>query len=216
MTITVLGPSDRELAALRRVWEKECRKAGLLPGDTRAALPVLQEIPKYNPLDNYLGAGGTLRALADRTTPSDDSAANASSITLLLERDGSSVLLTGDATPEPLGNALDAVLAQRGGTTLHVDAYKLPHHGSARNVTRDTVERVTAETYLVSTDGSFFRHPDEAAMARVLEYGTRGSTLAFNHRTETTSPWAEPPLVDAYQHRVVYPERASDGACIVL
>jgi len=176
---------------------------------------VLQQIPKYNPMDSYLGAGGTLRALAETTTTSDDSATNASSITLLLERDGSSVLLTGDATPEPLGNALDAVLAQRGAATLHVDVYKLPHHGSARNVTRDTVERATAETYLVSTDGSFFRHPDQAAIARVLEYGTRGSTLAFNHRTETTSPWEAPPLLGAYQHRVVYPERASDGVCIV-
>jgi beta-lactamase superfamily II metal-dependent hydrolase len=40
------------------------------------------------------------------------------------------------------------------GNTLEVDVFKLPHHGSKANVTRELVSRVSAKTYVFSTDGS--------------------------------------------------------------
>ncbi|SDM10437.1 Metallo-beta-lactamase superfamily protein [Geodermatophilus siccatus] len=190
LRVTVLAPSDRELAALRPVWERECRRAGLVAGSSRDALPRLQRTKKYNPLDSYLDPGDALAELADTPTADDDSEANASSITLLLELDGGSALLAADATPTALSSGLEALSARRTGPTLAVDVLKLPHHGSSRNVTADVLRAVPAGTYLVSTDGSYFGHPHDIAMARVLTYGSSGGTLAFNHRTATTEEWS--------------------------
>src|SRR4051794_611227 len=41
LVLTVLGPDLATLRALRGVWEKECRKAGIEPGSQRDALELL-------------------------------------------------------------------------------------------------------------------------------------------------------------------------------
>lgn len=216
LSVTVLGPTDRELAALRPVWRRECQRAGLVPGSVEDALTALRSRARLNPLDTYLGTTADLSALAATSTAADSSAANATSITLLLERAGRSALLAGDATPDVLRAGLEALLAQRDLPALHVDLFKVPHHGSERNVTVEVVRLVDADTYLISTDGSYHGHPGVVAMARLLHHGTPGGTVVFTHESATTRPWGAEELRRRSGHRAVYPTPGSTGVAVAV
>lgn len=216
MRVTVLGPTGRELAALRPVWRRECRRAGLVAGDLDQALTVLQSRRRLHPLDTFLGAPDDLPALAGTATPSDTSEANSTSITLLLELDGGSALLTADATPGPLRAGLEQLLADRRLQTLDVDVWKVPHHGSERNVTVELVRLVRADSCLVSTDGSYHGHPGAVAMARLLCHGRAGLTVVFTHDCPTTAPWGREALTSRSGHRAVYPLPGSTGVTVAV
>ena len=97
----------------------------------------------------------------------DTSVANGSSIAILFEHGGASILLTGDAFASELEASIRALLAQRGETKLHVGVFKLPHHGSRQNITDDLLDLIEPAQILVCTDGSKFKHPDEDALDKV-------------------------------------------------
>jgi beta-lactamase superfamily II metal-dependent hydrolase len=220
LSVTVLAPSDRELERLRREWERACQRAGLTPGSVADALVLLGQTRRLNPLDTYLDtrvdAAGDLEGLAASASDLDRSAPNASSIVLLVEYAGRRVLLAGDSTPDALVPALERLVAERSLSRLRLDAFKLPHHASRNNVTRELLRLVDADRSLVSTDGKHFGHPDDEAIARVIVDGPRGGTLVFNYRTEATLRWAETGLVDRYGHRTDYPEPRSAGVAVSL
>ena len=78
----------------------------------------------------------------------DSSVFNLSSIVCIAEAGDKSILLTGDARGDTMLNWLE----ERGGP-LEFDVFKLPHHGSDRNVTVPMFEKIKAKHYLVSGDG---------------------------------------------------------------
>lgn len=89
----------------------------------------------------------------------DKSVLNLSSIVLLVEAGQQSVLLTGDARGDFILGSLEASGVVKPGEAIHVNIFKLPHHGSVRNVEPDLFERVTADHYVISADGSY-HNPD--------------------------------------------------------
>jgi len=211
LALTVLAPDGSALRALRRLWDKECRTAGIAPGSTRDALELLAASTRLNPEDSYLD-GLDVRALAaQREIEEDGSATNASSIVLLAEFGGRSVLLAGDSTPRVLTAGVERLLAERDIPVLDVDAFKLPHHGSRYNVTRDVLQLVRSPIYLVSTDSKYFKHPDPAAIAKVIAYGSPGSRIVFNYRTDITDIWSDPVLMERHSYRAEYPREPAEG-----
>jgi hypothetical protein len=97
---------------------------------------------------------------ADLAAYLDDSVPNLSSIVVLLECRGRTVLLTGDA----LGNKVLEGLAAAGTVLpLRVDILKLPHHGSIRNVDKDFFQKIRADHYVASGDGTF-GNPDRETL----------------------------------------------------
>jgi hypothetical protein len=215
LTLTVLAPDETALRTLRQVWEKECRTAGIAPGSTRDALELVAASRRLNPLDTYLDGGLDVEGLAAQPeTKEDGSAPNASSIVLLAEYGGRSVLLAGDSTPTVLTAGVERLLAERNRPVLNVDAFKLPHHGSRYNVTRDVLQLVRSPIYLVSTDGKYFGHPDPAAVARLIVHGQRGSRIVFNYRTDLTGSWSDQSLMERYGYEAEYPREAAEGASV--
>jgi len=100
-------------------------------------------------------------------TKSDRSIPNLSSIVLLAEAGGKTALLTGDARGDHIEQGLrQAGLSQNG--LLHVNVLKLQHHGSDRNVVASFFERITADTYLVSADGTN-DNPDYAMLTWIVQ-----------------------------------------------
>ena len=216
LTLTVLAPDDITLRALRQVWEKECRAAGIAPGSTPDALELLAASRRLSPEDSYLG-GIDVDALAAQPEGDEDgSVTNASSIVLLAEFGGRSVLLAGDSTPAVLAAGVERLLAERNLPVLDVAAFKLPHHGSRYNVTRDVLELVRSPIYLVSTDSKYFRHPDAAAIARVITHGPTGSRIVFNYRTDITGVWSDPFLMARHSYLAEYPGSAAEGICVAI
>ena len=94
----------------------------------------------------------TASALASLVDP-DTSPSNLSSIVVLAESQGKSILLTGDARGDKILKGLELVKLVEQGGSLHVDVLKVQHHGSDRNATPEFFERVTAEHYVFSGDG---------------------------------------------------------------
>ena len=211
LTLTVLAPDDGALRTLRRLWDKECRAAGIAPGSTRDALELLAASKRLSPDDSYLDRLDVDALAAQRETEEDGSVANASSIVLLAEVGGRSVLLAGDSTPQVLTAGLERLLAERNIPVLDVDAFKLPHHGSRYNVTRELMQLVRSPIYLVSTDSKYFKHPDPAAIARVIAYGSPGSRIVFNYRTDITGVWSDPLLMNRHAYRAEYPRETAGG-----
>jgi hypothetical protein len=119
-------------------------------GPLRAQAVELQE--EWETRLKQLAAQGKLDA-ATAAAFADQSAANLASIVVLAERGGKTMLLTGDARADFLAESLRAQGLLGDSGRLHVDVFKLPHHGSARNVERQTFDQITADHYVVSGDG---------------------------------------------------------------
>jgi glyoxylase-like metal-dependent hydrolase (beta-lactamase superfamily II) len=85
----------------------------------------------------------------------DQSVYNLSSIVVLAEAGGRTMLLTGDARGDHVLEYLEAAGLFDQDGRIHVDLLKLPHHGSHHNVGDDFFERITADHYVASGDGGY-------------------------------------------------------------
>jgi metallo-beta-lactamase superfamily protein len=200
MHVTVVTPGPGELAELRPVWEAEVRAAGLEPG---VPFDEIFEVPFSAVPFAGVPTRAEVEAMAATAFESDDSEANGASISLLLEHDGRSALLTGDAHSDPLVRGVTRLLEARGIDRLEVDVFKLPHHGSQRNVSVELLELVHARSYLFSTNGSSFGHPDPEAVARVA-LKAAGSRLCFNY-ADRAGVWSEPSLMGELGYSILVP-----------
>lgn len=184
LELTVLGPTPSRLRELEPKWRDEVELA-LAKGNLTTTTPGLQRMgARAKPI---LEDRGDLQTLADTSTNVDHSEANGSSIALLLEYKGLSVVLSGDAFADDLVDGIDAA---KGRDQLHVNAFKLPHHGSEKNVTRKLIERLHCDRWLFSSDGTRFKHPDPVAVARVIAYSaTPAPVLCFNVPSKYADWW---------------------------
>jgi hypothetical protein len=174
MRITVVAPGTRELTRLRARWESAIRD--FTPGDFEEARRRLEARKDYEPpeIPDVFGA---------KTFGSDRTPANGSSIAVVAERNGVSVLLAGDAHARVLAQGLRRLAAERGEPTVRLDAYKMAHHGSVANVTPELLDLITCPRYLFSTSGAKFNHPDAETVDLVLAKAKGDVELYFNYST---------------------------------
>jgi hypothetical protein len=207
MRLTLLSPTRAGLARLRPVWEREVKKAGMVPGEAgerQVAQPDRLGDREIDP-----------DALAAEPFEEDGSAANGASIAMLAEFDGKALLLTGDAHGGTLSECLRRLADERGLAKIRVDAFKLSHHGSKYNVSREVLDLVDCDRYLFSTNGDIFGHPDPVAVSRVIASRSE-CTLAFNYRTETTDRWDSRRLRRRFRYGAIYPDEADSGIRVAL
>ena len=201
LTLTLLSPTPAALARLEPVWEKEVRKAGMVPG-------VVATEPTDEVFEVLAGGAPDVPALATSAFSEDNSVPNGSSIALLLEYEGERILMAGDAHP---GLLVDGIQRRWGARKLKVSACKLPHHGSKANVSPQLVKRLDCGRYIFSTDGAHFRHPDREGVARVVHFGRGDSRLIFNYESEFTKIWKPKPLEEKYGYLAVFPKEGTAG-----
>jgi len=125
LQVTVIGPLDAELDALRADFAKWLAK-----GDRAGASPA--------------------SLLASFT---DTSIANLSSIVLLVEDKGVRYLLTGDARGDTILQGLEKLGLLKGDATFALDILKVQHHGSDRNSTAGFFRALPAKHYIFSGNG---------------------------------------------------------------
>ena len=176
LTLTLLGPNRDRLYKLCAAW------TDVLGGiDEPAGGPAP---------DDLLGRRDAWPPAWKDGESRDPSVANGSSIVLLAEHRGQALLLAGDGHAPDMAAALDRLRAQRRlQNALPLAAFKLSHHASENNLTRELLEKIDCQRFLVSTDGSVHRHPDHLALLRILRYATRRPEFLFNYRSDTTRPW---------------------------
>jgi hypothetical protein len=138
LTLRVVGPTEANLKELQEDWLKWLEKA---ERDTSRGAAILSN--------------------------SDKSVPNLSSIVLLAEANGKTALLTGDARGDHITQGLQQAKLLKNGK-FHVDLLKVQHHGSNRNITLKFLKAVTADTYVISADGTH-DNPDYDTLKWIVE-----------------------------------------------
>jgi hypothetical protein len=140
VTLTIVGPMQRELAELQKEhdrWLRQQRKK-------RGGAPLAAFI--------------------------DESITNLSSLVVLAQAGGKRMLLTGDARGDRIleGLQLAGLLKAGESSTMHVEVLKVPHHGSANNVDASFFRRVTADRYVFSGNGEH-GNPERETLEMLFE-----------------------------------------------
>jgi hypothetical protein len=202
-TVTVVGPSPQKLADLLPKWREVIERAGLVEGVQPSEDPPA-------PGRGMLGA--SLDDLALARFERDDAEANGSSIAFVFEFEGRRILFAADAHEETLMHSLAALAPD--GARYHVDACKLPHHGSRRNVSKAFVEALECDQWWFSTSGGRFHHPNDEAIARVVRFGRPHPRLVGNYRSERWAAFTEAFPPSDHDYELVLPEEGHEGITI--
>jgi len=205
LRLTVLAPRLKELAALRPKWKREVEDQHMTPGDFEDGLAKLIERERLP--DDVLGEEEPdIERLDGKPFKEDPSLPNWSSIALLAEYDGHSVLLAADSPPGALMPGLEALCRERGTGRLRVDAAKLAHHGSKGSTNADVIERLDCPRYLISTNGKIYHHPSPETLARVIVHGGDQPQLLFNYRTPNAALFDSARLRRRHGYETVFPD----------
>ena len=179
LSLTIVGPTRANLDELRTKWEAwlEAHEEAVADGDP-------------NVLAN-----------SDRSIP------NLSSLMVLAEADGKSLLLTGDGRSDHLLQGLAQVGRLDAAGKCHVDVLKVAHHGSDRNATRTFFRKVTADRYLISANGKD-GNPDLPTLTWIVEEAAAaGRAIEIVASNETPSilqlQQAFPPVASGYSLTVL-------------
>jgi hypothetical protein len=140
LTFTVAGPMQPELLKLQKKHDEWLKE-----------LKAAGKKPE-----------DALSAFVDKSVP------NLSSLVVLAQAGGKTMLLTGDARGDKILDGLEAIGAIEAGGTLHVNLLKVPHHGSSNNVARVFFERITADHYVFSGNGEH-GNPEREALEMLLD-----------------------------------------------
>lgn len=205
--ITVLSPTPDQLTTLARNWDKVMERLRRKEQDAVEPIPTGTRALGFPALE----------ALAARDTPTDQAPANGSSIAVLLEHRGASLLLGADAFPTVLAPALQALARQRGANSpLRLDAFKVSHHGSRANLTLELLQQAVARHYLISSNNAIFGLPNDEALARIVLHGGRRPTLWFNYATPRNRRWAEAAVRRKYGFETVLATEDESGVTLTL
>jgi len=157
--VTITNPDKKALEKLKKDWladvkkKKAKKKAAAEPSATGGEV-------KFKP---------------------DQAVANLSSIVMLIEVFGRTILLTGDQRGDHVLDGLIKTKKAKGGK-LHVDILKVPHHGAIGNNPKEFVAAVTADTYVFSANGKD-QNPDPPVLALYAAEAkkNRKFTMAFTN-----------------------------------
>jgi hypothetical protein len=127
LKLTVVAPSAKNLLALQKDWNQHVKKILEKEEEARAKAAAFV----------------------------DGSVYNLSSIVVLVEADGKSILLTGDGRGDHTLTGLEDAGLMDGEGRIELDVLKMPHHGSERNVDKTYFDRIRAKHYVISADGKF-------------------------------------------------------------
>jgi beta-lactamase superfamily II metal-dependent hydrolase len=157
--VTVIGPMESRLEALRKEWAKALKKP--TKQTRQAALQALFLPAKFQ----------------DKSIP------NLSSIVVLVEIGKVKLLLTGDAHGDDVVKAWKEL--GLGTKPTKVDLLKMPHHGSIRNTTEAFLKFFEADHYVFSADGKYDNPDAPTIEALVKMHGRRKIVMHFTNEDVT-------------------------------
>lgn len=203
LRLTLLGPDPPSLKRLKKEWKT-----------AKSGEPAPNEADSRP--DDILGRKDSwppdISKLASSPFETDTGAPNGSSIALLLDYKKKRILLGADAFAGQLLAALDRLVPAE--ERVRLDACKLSHHGSKKSTSKELLRRLNCKRWLISTDGSYFGHPDAQALAQVIVNGGSNPELVFNSRSNYALRWSERRLQRAAAFRTTYPK--TEGDCVIV
>jgi hypothetical protein len=209
--LTLLSPTVEKLRNLRATWHQAFAKMGSEPGDSDLVQSRLDKDKRFRGDE---GAASAVPAGLDEASAMapvlDDGVANGSSIAFVLEYAGQRCALLGDAHAPLIEKSFRRMAFERNESRLRLTAVKLSHHGSKGNTTPGLMRAIDCRTYLVSTDGSIFHHPDDQAIQCVVAYA-KPARLFFNYESERTIGWSNAEPGASADYTTQYPAHGGES-----
>jgi hypothetical protein len=205
LELTLLSPTIEKLRSLRTTWRQAFTKLGTEPGDAGFVQSRLDKDKRFRGDE---GAAPVVPSGLDEAAALapvlDDAVANGSSIAFVAEYAGQRCALLGDAHAPLIEKSLRRMADACKEDRLRLTAVKLSHHGSRGNTTPGLLRAIECRSYLVSTDGSIFHHPDDEAIQCLVTYA-KPVRLFFNYRSERTIGWSGVPQGARPDYTAQYP-----------
>lgn len=134
--LNIISPSEKELKKLAIEWESELKK------EDKIITGYATENPEQIDIDELMNV---------RFPRADSSIFNRASIGFLFKYDDTQIAFLGDASAPVLCRGL-----KRCGINnpIEVDAVKLSHHGSGRNISKNLLSLLKTNVYMLSTNGN--------------------------------------------------------------
>jgi hypothetical protein len=189
ITFKTICPSKETLNKLKAEWHEilndEGIKRKIINNSHALAFETYINSLKESYCENIAADTFTdINLIADFDYEKDSSLANESSLAFLVEDENSSILMLGDCHAEDV----IAWLNKNKISKLEVDAVKVSHHGSKKNINKELVKRLNCNTYLISTNGKIFNHPDMETLAVIAKYSSKNKTrIVINNLIEHIS-----------------------------
>ena len=209
MLLTLLSPTPALLEDLKPKWVREVTKANMVPG----GVPPVEDEEEDEDESFGIGDIPDVNALAQTAFHEDHSEANGSSIAFLATFNDTSILFCGDAFPSQLVKALNIIKPD---DKIDIDLMKVSHHASSHNTSPELLEKINCSHYIISTNGSTFKHPKADTISRILKTSGAGTRLIFNYKSSINEVWDLNFLKNTHNYDTIYPETGIDGIEIEL
>jgi hypothetical protein len=189
ITLKTISPSRETLRKLKAKWlevlDEEGIQRKIINNNHASAFETYVSSLKESYYDKISAETITgVNSLADFDYVKDKSLANESSLAFLIETPKNSILMLGDCHAEDVITWLDKNKISK----LEVDAVKVSHHGSKNNINKELINRLHCDTYLISTNGKIFNHPDLETLAVIARYSTKkNNRIIINNLIEHIS-----------------------------
>ncbi len=182
ISIEIIGPNLSSLLELKESWLQILRERGI-----KKRILSKKHVNAFecyvNTLNDEISLSENISSeifesveqLANTTYKADLSLSNKCSFSFLIKSDTKSILMLGDTHTETVINWLN----EKDIHLLDIDAVKVSHHGSKKNISKELIERLNCNKYLISTNGQIFGHPDFETLARIAMFSTKADTTIY-------------------------------------
>lgn len=223
--ITVLSPTLTELEKLRKTWKRELKikfpTIGLnddtIFDDAVECISLIRRPRNVRSLPKDTSTTVNPEHLARAILQEDPDEINASSITCIVEFMNKKILLLGDSTPSIVEAQIRKIYKEED-FPIMFQAIKVSHHGSAKNTSKELLDIIDSEHYLISTNGNTYGHPDIETIAKIIVRGQSDITrnLYFTNKIEKLHIFDNPEWQQKYQYKTHYRNMSEDSLQIYL
>jgi beta-lactamase superfamily II metal-dependent hydrolase len=211
--IKILSPTVDKIDELNKIWVNELLKLGLKPSfDNNGELSEAFEkllvniIPSVNRrlLRKCSSEKDIVKALSENDVFSEDTdAVNGSSIAFILEYEGKRILFLGDSHPSVIEKEIKKEICGKN-QKLKVDLIKVAHHGSGGNITKDLLEMIDCDKFLICTNGAKYFHPDPESISRIItSNGDKEKVIIMNYETPSIRKFLNKSLMEKYRYSII-------------
>lgn len=140
----------------------------------------------------------------------DNAPANGSSISFILTAKGKHFLFLGDAHPSVLVKGLEHFGYSKE-KRIKSSMTKLSHHGSKANTSRELLQMIDSDSYVISTDGNIHQHPNKQFLARLIDE-KKDCRIYFNYEERLDIIFSEQDRKDFPDFQTAYLSNSIDFA----
>lgn len=212
--IKILSPIVDKIEELNKLWVKELLKLGLKTNfDNNGELSEAFEkllvniIPNINRglLRNCSNEKDIVKVLSENDVFLEDTdAVNGSSIAFILEYEEKRILFLGDSHPSVIEKQIKKELRGKN-YKLKVDLMKVSHHGSSGNITKELLEIIECDKFLICTNGAQYSHPDPESISRIITANRdKKKIIIMNYETPSIKKFLNKDMMEKYKYSIIF------------